>query len=430
MYKAIITLLLLCMFSSGLKAEVITIEQCVEKAMENYPLVRKYDLLVSTCDIALSDINKGWLPRINTSAQATAQNVVPSFPEALSGMLSQMGQSFEGLGKFQYKIGIDMSQNIWDGGVSHAQRQVQKADMKVQQDAMAVELYKVRQRVENLFFAILLSEEQVKLNQNTVSLLRSNLDKLQSMLQNGTAMQSDVDMLEAQALVIEQDIVMAQSSANGYRKVLEIFIGASLNDCELGKPSMSMSLPESSDSNRPELNLFEGKLRLVEAGQRLSDTSIMPKIGLFAQAYYGYPGFDYFKSMMNRNLSFNILAGVKVSWNIDSFYTRKNNSRRNAIEIQNIHADKDVFLFNSDMQSASVMESINGMREVMSKDKEIISLREKVRKSAESQLENGVIDATAFLTKVNDENQAVLTAAFHEIELLQEIYNLKYILNQ
>ncbi|MDE5901304.1 MAG: TolC family protein, partial [Muribaculaceae bacterium] len=268
MYKSIITLLLLCMFSPGLKAEVITIEQCVEKAMENYPLVRKYDLLASTCDIALSDINKGWLPRINTSAQATAQNVVPSFPEALSGMLSQMGQSFEGLGKFQYKIGIDLSQNVWDGGASQAQRQVQKADMKVQQDAMDVELYQVRQRVENLFFAILLSEEQIKLNQNTVSLLRSNLDKLQSMLQNGTATQSDVDMLHAQVLVIEQNIVMAQSSADGYRKVLEIFIGASLNDCELGKPSMS--LPESSDSNRPELNLFEGKLRLVEAGQRLS----------------------------------------------------------------------------------------------------------------------------------------------------------------
>ncbi len=428
MYKAIITFLLLCMFSPRLKAEVITIEQCVEKAVENYPLVRKYDLLALTCDIALSDINKGWLPRINTSAQVTVQNVVPSFPDALSGMLSQMGQSFEGLGKLQYKIAMELSQNIWDGGVSSARRRVQKAETQVRQEAMDVELYQVRQRVENLFFAILLSEEQIKLNQNTVSLLRSNLDKLQSMLQNGTAMQSDVDMLEAQVLVIEQNIVMAQSSADGYRKVLEIFIGASLNDCELEKPYMSM--PESSDSNRPELNLFEEKLRLVEAGQRLSDTSIMPKIGFFAQAYYGYPGYDYFKSMMNRDLSFNILAGIKVSWNIDSFYTRKNNSHRNAIEIQNIHADKDVFLFNSDIQSASVMESINGLRSVMSKDKEIISLREKVRKSAESQLENGVIDATAFLTKVNDENQAVLTASFHEIELLQEIYNLKYILNQ
>lgn len=284
------------------------------------------------------------------------------------------------------------------------------------------------QRVENLFFAILLSEEQIKLKQNTISLLRSNLEKLQSMLQNGTAMQSDVDMIEAQALVIEQDIVMAQSSADGYRKVLEIFVGASLNDCELEKPSMS--IPEPSESKRPELKLFEGKLRLIEAGQRLFDTSIMPKIGFFAQAYYGYPGYDYFKSMMNRDLSFNILAGIKVSWNIDSFYTRKNKSRRNAIETQNIRTDKDVFLFNSDMQSASVMESINGLRRVISKDKEIISLREKVRKSAESQLENGVIDATAFLTKVNDENQAVLTASFHEIELLQEISNLKYILNQ
>ena len=151
MYKAIITFLLLCMFSSGLKAEVITIEQCVEKAMENYPLVRKYDLLASTCDIALSDINKGWLPRINTSAQVTAQNVVPSFPDALSGMLSQMGQSFEGLGKLQYKIAMELSQNIWDGGVSSARRRVQKAETQVRQNALGVELYQVRQRVENLF---------------------------------------------------------------------------------------------------------------------------------------------------------------------------------------------------------------------------------------------------------------------------------------
>ena len=156
----------------------------------------------------------------------------------------------------------------------------------------------------------------------------------------------------------------------------------------------------------------------------------MPKVGFFAQTWYGYPGFDYFKSMMTRNLSFNIMAGVKVTWNIDAFYTKKNTARRTAVDTGNVMAEKETFLFNTGMQSVSQQEKISGLRSVMADDAKIIELRTNVRKAAESQLENGVIDATALLTKITDENQAKLTARFHEIQLIQEIYNLKYILNR
>ncbi|MDE6769872.1 MAG: TolC family protein, partial [Muribaculaceae bacterium] len=160
------------------------------------------------------------------------------------------------------------------------------------------------------------------------------------------------------------------------------------------------------------------------------DTSLMPRIGFFAQAYYGYPGFDYFKSMINRDLSFNILAGVKVSWNIDSFYTKKNSTRRTLVNAETISADREIFLFNTDMQTASQRVAIEGIRKVMKDDAKIIELRGNVRKAAESQLENGVIDATTLLTKISDENIARLTAQLHKIQLLQEIYKLKYILNR
>ena len=134
--------------------------------------------------------------------------------------------------------------------------------------------------------------------------------------------------------------------------------------------------------------------------------------------------------MLNRNLSFNILAGIKVNWNIDSFYTRKNVARKTTVESENILAEKDTFLFNSDMQTASQKETIDGLREVMANDARIISLRTSVREAAESQLRNGVIDTTALLTKITDENLAKLTVQFHEIQLLQEITNLKYTLNR
>ena len=155
----------------------------------------------------------------------------------------------------------------------------------------------------------------------------------------------------------------------------------------------------------------------------------MPKVGMFDHAYYGYPCFDYFKSMMNRTLSFNIIAGVKVSWNISSFYSRKNDRRRTSVNELEINADKDLFLFNTSIQSASQRQAVNGLREVMKDDARIIELRASARRAAESQLANGIIDATALLAKISDENIAQLNARLHEIQLIKEIYNLKYTLN-
>ena len=422
MRKGII-ILILSILSPLLATAGLTIEQCVEKARDNYPMVKKYDLLASTLDIDLSDINKGWLPRIGVYGQVTAQNVVPSFPESLSGVLQQMGQPMKGLGKLQYKAGVDVSQTIWDGGVSHVQRELRRAGTAAEQSALDVEMYAVRQRVENLYFAILLTEEQIAQNRNTMTLLDATLERLKAMLRNGTAMQSDVDMIEAQSLTVAQGIAQAESALNGYRTVLELFIGESLQGVELIRPDSVM--PSELQSDRPEIRLFDTRIVAADASRRLADTALMPKVGLFAQAYYGYPGFDYFKSMINRDLSFNIMAGVKVSWNIDSFYTKRNVSRRNRLDIAGIMAEKETFLFNSDMQVASQLEKIRGIRDVMKDDSRIMALRANVRKSAESQLENGIIDTTALLTKITDENQAALTARYHEIQLVQEIYNLK-----
>lgn len=423
-----IIILILSIVSPLMATAGLTIEQCVEKACDNYPMVKKYDLLAYTLDIELSDINKGWLPRIGVYGQVTAQNVVPSFPESLSGVLQQMGQPMKGLGKLQYKAGVDVSQTIWDGGVSHARRELRRAGTAAEQSGLDVEMYAVKQRVENLYFAILLTEEQIAQNRNTMTLLDATLERLKAMLRNGTAMQSDVDMIEAQSLTVAQGIAQAESALSGYRTVLGMFMGESLQGVELIRPDSVM--PSELQSDRPEIRLFDTRIVAADASRRLADTSLMPKVGLFAQAYYGYPGFDYFKSMINRDLSFNIMAGVKVSWNIDSFYTKRNVSRRNRLDIAGIMAEKETFLFNSDMQVASQLEKIRGIRDVMKDDSRIMALRANVRKSAESQLQNGIIDTTALLTKITDENQAALTARYHEIQLVQEIYNLKYILNR
>lgn len=426
--RSILIALCLLVVATPLSRASLTLDECIAKAEANYPLIKKYCILDVTREIDLSDINKGWLPRVSVYAQGTAQNVVPSFPASLSGMIEQMGQEMKGLSKLQYKVGADVTQTVWDGGASAARRDVSRAQDASQRAALDVEMYALRQRVQNAFFALLLTEEQIAQSRVTHRLLLANIATLQSMYRNGTAMKADVEMMEAQALTVGQNITAALAAADSYRRTLALFIGENADGLKIEKPAGGE--PMSSESARPELRLYDLRMAATEASRRFNDSSLRPKVGFFAQAYYGYPGLNYFESMVNRKLSFNLLAGVKVSLNIDAFYTRNNNDRRLNEQQAGILAEKETFLFNSGLQSASKRESIEGLRKVMADDEKIINLRANVRKAAESQLTNGVIDVTALLTKIADEDIARLTAAYHEIQLLQEIYQLKYILNQ
>lgn len=421
-------LLALSLFVCVQMSAQVTLEECIALAEENYPIISKYDLLEQTKEVNLSNINKGWLPQINLYGQGTVQNDTPSLPESLTNIINQTGTNIAGLNEWQYRIGADISQNIWDGGTSKVHRKIERAEDAERQAAIDVQLYAVRERVEDLYFGILLMDAQIEQVKNMQLLLQSNLDKLRIMQSNGTAMQSDVAMVEAEYLGTVQQLTQAESASQSYRNVLGLFMGKSIVGQKLVKPEAF--IPQDMMPSRPELKYFEKQLQTNEARNASITANIMPKIGLFAQLYYGYTGFDYFENMMNRNPSFNILAGVKLSWNIGALYNKKNDRMKLKLSSDNINVERDIFLFNINLQSRSQLDHIYELKAVIKNNDRIVELRANVRKAAESQLDNGVIDATALLTKLTDEKQARLTAAYHEIQLLQSIYELKYTLNK
>ena len=421
-------LLALSLFVCVQMSAQVTLEECIALAEENYPIISKYDLLEQTKEVNLSNINKGWLPQINVYGQGTVQNDTPSLPESLINIINQTGTNIAGLNEWQYRIGADISQNIWDGGTSKVHRKIERAEDAERQAAIDVQLYAVRERVEDLYFGILLMDAQIEQVKNMQLLLQSNLDKLRIMQSNGTAMQSDVDMVEAEYLGTVQQLTQAESASQSYRNVLGLFMGKSIVGQKLVKPEAF--IPQDLMPSRPELKYFEKQLQTNEARNASITANMMPKIGLFAQLYYGYTGFDYFENMMNRNPSFNILAGVKLSWNIGALYNKKNDRMKLKLSSDNINVERDIFLFNINLQSRSQLDHIDELKAVIKNNDRIVELRTNVRKAAESQLDNGVIDATALLTKLTDEKQARLTAVYHEIQLLQSIYELKYTLNK
>ena len=282
--------------------------------------------------------------------------------------------------------------------------------------------------MESIYFGILLIDKQMEQTETTLALLGSNLEQLRAMRRNGTAMQCDVDMLEAQKLNINQQLASARGNRKAYCRMLEVLTGEAADSKTLAVPEAS--IPADMTSNRPELRLFDARMNSNNTQLQAIKASVMPRVGLFAQAYYGYPGFNYFESMRNRRLSVNIMAGVKVSWNLGTLYTRRNDTNRISLSNRSIEADRDRFIFDTRLTIARQKTDIETMREVMADDSRIVALRANVRKAAESQLRNGVIDATGLLTKITDENQAKLTASYHEIKLLHLIYQLKNSLNR
>lgn len=417
--------LTVCFMSSG----KVTLEECLELSKENYPLVSRYALLDETHRINLSDINKGWLPQIEFDGQGIVQNVVPSLPAQLKDILAHTGTDMRGLGNLQYKAGIEASQVIWDGGASKSGREIEQADFAARRAALDVRMYAVCGQVEELFFGILLTGEQIKQVEETQALLESVIIRLKAMERNGTAIQSDVEMAEAELISVRRSVTQVKCAESDLRRLLSIYTGRDMVGEELEIPSDEM--PENfSLIRRPELKMYDAQRQAIEAKRGEIRTSLMPRIGAFAQAYFGYPGFDYFKGMIDRDISFNALAGVRVSWNIGSFYTKRNRELRVVAGTSDIEIEREMFLFQMHLETQSMLSDIEEMKEIMKDDGRLVELRENVRKSAESQLANGVIDATELLRRITDENQARLSSAYHQIELIRRIYRLRHTLNR
>lgn len=406
----------------------LTLDECRQLAREHYPEIRQYDLIRKSESYNLSNAGRAWIPQLVLSAQATWQTDVPQFPDVLTGMLSQQGVEIPGLQQDQYKVALELNQPIWDGGKSAADRHIARAEAAEQRTAADVELYALDGRVDELYFGILLLDERIAQTTLTQELLQSNLAKVEALQRNGVAMQSDADALEAELLTVGQQLGQFEASRESYRRMLGIFIGQELGDRTLLKPELVE--PLAGENARPELAMFAAKIDRLAAQEKLVKSSSMPRLGFFAQGYYGYPGLDFMQGMMNNDWSWNALLGVKLSWNFGAYYTQKNNLNKLRTSRKQVEVQRDIFLFNMALQTAQDNGNIARLRRALADDDRIVALRRSVREAAESKLRNGVIDTHDLLTKITEESAAAMARSMREIELLKTIYELKHTINR
>ena len=401
-----------------------TLDECQQAAERNYPLIKRMDLIRQTTDLNVGNIQKGWLPQLSVMAQSTYQSDVTAFPDQMQALYKQMGISMEGLRKDQYRVGIDVQQLVFDGGAIRNQKEMARLQGVVESAQNEVSMYSVRQRVNEMYFALLLLDEQILLNKDLQALLNGNEKKLASLYKKGTAAEVDYLNVKAERLNVEQQMTSLQSQRQTVARMLSVFCGIEVK--KLVKPEV---VGTSTENNRPELRLIDSQIRLANAQERALHSALLPRLGVFASGFYGYPGYNMFEDMMHRKWSLNGMVGARLTWNIGAFYTHKSDKAKLKLMRQSAENSREVFLFNNNLEQIRQDENISRYRKLMAEDEEIISIRSSIRKAAESKLAHGIIDVNDLVREINAENATRVQRSVHEIEMLKEIYNQKYTKN-
>lgn len=411
----------------------VTIENCYQKARANYPLIKRYDLIERTREFNLSVVSKAWLPQIGLSAKATYQSDVTKIPIDFSKIFQALGLPpdrapiIPELSKDQYMAALEINQTIWDGGITAAMRKGIKAKTEAEKQEVEVNLYALRERVNQMFFGILMCDAMLEQNKLFQSELQTNYERVTHLVAGGLANQADLDAVRVGQLKAKQGETQILHGKKALVEMMSVFISEKLDENTVFQKPADTGLQNfgTLQNNRPELALFNANLASLDAAKSEINASLTPKIGFYIMGGYGRPALN----MLKDEFSPFYIGGFRLSWNISSFYTRK--GKLNIIENNrnNIEVGRETFLFNMSLSQTNKENEIDKYRDLLKSDEEIVELRKSVRLAAEAKVESGTMSVTDLMHEQNAEQLARQDKIVHEIELLQAIYNLKFITN-
>ena len=406
----------------------LTIEQCYEKARDNYPLVSRYKLIEQSEGYNLQNASKGYLPQFSLSAKATYQTEVTTIPISIPGI------DVPTMRKDQYQVVAGLSQTIWDGGVISSQKKSIKAGSDSEKMKYEVDMYALNARINDLFFGILLLNEQLRLNDVYMNDLQRNHDRVASFVANGLANNADWDGVRVEQLTARQNRTNMESMRKAFLQMLSVMTGIEVDtatvfvipDIDSKQKQETAFTLNLNENNRPELGMYDALTRQMEAQRKSITAGNLPKISAFIQGAYAAPGLNMFQ----QDFSPYAIGGVQFLWNFGGLYTRKNDLNKINTSINDIEIQRETFLFNTSLQATQQQFEIEKYLKIMEEDDQIITMRENIRRSAEAKVENGTMSVIDMIREVNAEQNARQQKATHKVELLKALYELRTITNK
>lgn len=408
------SLIFLPLFSPAQNA-ALTLAQCDSLALKNYPLLRQQELIEKTKSFTLENASKGYFPQVSINGQATYQSDVVSIPVTIPGL------DIETPGKDQYKLYGEIAQPLTDIYTVGQQKQLYASNAEIQEQSLEVDLYKLKDRVHQLFFGILLMDKQLEQAAIRKKDIESGITKTNAAIANGTAYKSSADVLKAELLNNEQRVIELKATRKAYSDMLGLFINQSITETTtLIKPQLTVITP---GINRPELKLYDFQRKNYDIQSRLVRAKSFPKFSLFFQAGVGRPAFNPYLN----DFQFYYIGGLRLSWSISNYFTLKNERNILGLNQSMIDVQRETFLFNTNLSLSQKSSDIKRLEELIMVDNQVVALRVNIKNTAAAQLENGVITSSDYLREVNAEDQSQQSLLLHEIQLLIANYDYRNI---
>jgi outer membrane protein TolC len=391
----------------------VTLDFCLSQAEANHPLFQQYELLSSSSGLKIKNLNRNYLPDMNINGDAHYQSAVTEVPSIIAAFAP------EPLSKDQYKITLDVNQIIYDGGLTQKNKDVETIDNEINEQSVKVNLYQLKQNVIAVYFNIISLQESRELLKVTRENIQSTLKDIESGVKNGMVLSSNAEILKAELLKIDQrDIEIETGITTGYN-VLSILTGDTIvNGTELQwkEPFIDSYI---AGHDRPEYDLFSLQQQKAESLKKVASSKLVPKFYAYGEAGYGRPGFNM---LLNKFDDFYIV-GARLSWNFWNWNKTRNEKSILDLNKNIIESNKESFDQSLSTDLERRMAEIKKIEALLPKDEEIAGLRAGIVKTYASQLQNGVITATEYVTEVHSETEARLNLKIHQIQLARAKYD-------
>lgn len=393
--------------------EQITLNECYQLLDKNYPLAKQTAILEKQHSIDLAAIKAESLPLIDLSAQATYQSDVIEIPISNAGI--------EPLNKDQYRTSLSASQLIYGGGLINAKNALNQSTLKTGKKTIEVNLYQLKKQVNQIYFSVLLAQEKQQILALKQDQLAAKLKEVRSGIKNGIVLPASDKVLEAEILKVKQQFTELEQNKLSLIATLSSLIGKPLSNLTLFQES-NISIAPSIELNRPELELFELKKEEITSSEILFSKQKQPKLSGFAEGGYGNPGLN----MLDNSFQPFYIAGLKLKWNVFDGNANKKHRESIAINKDLVDNEMEIFKLNTNIELDQTLNEIDKIALLIVTDKEIIALRQDVLSAAESQLKNGVITSSAYITELTNlyEDQNTLATHSIQLQLAKSNYNI------
>lgn len=408
--KYISSLMLLLISVAQLPAQ-FTLDYALVKSKENSPLIKLMSISENEGNLKMQGVNMAYLPQIQISGQATYQSEVTSIDIPFPGI------EIESPDKDQYKLIAEAQQNVYDGGMTLQRKKLQKAITQTEKTSLELEWRKTRKIVIQIYFGILELDSKMQILAYSKENINAGLKSLSAAVDNGVRLPSSKKEMEAGLILLNQQEISLQSMRDQLVSQLEILMGEALEKTStLVLPSETLA----SDYNQKGLNyhLFDLQRELLDREFKLKNSNLQPRLGAFAQWGYGKPGYNFLSNEFN---DFYML-GARASWNISAYYDVNRNRQLKLLGTQKIDQKKAAFNLQNNLQNSVYSAEINKLNALIATDITLVELRKEISSTASNQLENGVINPSEYLLRINEEKSALEMMETHKIQLIKSQY--------